>query len=401
MNEIPVLLLALLLFAILLRLDAVFYLVYVVAGVYILTRWSTARGLRQLRVRRRFTDHAFLGESVPVEVEFENLSWLPVPWLRVDETSPTALLESKPVRQVISLRPKERLQLRYDLVGRHRGYYEVGPALMSLGDLFGFAETHGETEGRDHLTVYPRVIPLAHTELASRAPLGTIKSRQQIYADPARVVGVRDYQPGDPLRSINWKSSARAQRLQVKKLEPAVSLTSMIFLDLNAGAYGKQMMYHYSEWAIVVAASLANYLVGERQAIGLACNGRDTPTRSTQWVIPPRPGRVHLMKLLEWLARVEPMETALLSEWLPATALGLAWGTTVIAITPTGDEATCRTLHRILRAGLNPILVVIEPHGRFGVVRERAQRLGFPAYMVAGERDLARWRKREQWTRAA
>jgi uncharacterized protein (DUF58 family) len=62
MNEIPILLLLLLAVAILLRLDFVFYLVYVLVGVYSLARWWTVRSLPRLRVKRHFTDRAFLGE---------------------------------------------------------------------------------------------------------------------------------------------------------------------------------------------------------------------------------------------------------------------------------------------------------------------------------------------------
>jgi hypothetical protein len=40
---------------------------------------------------------------------------------------------------------------------------------------------------------------------------------------------------------------------------------------------------------------------------------------------------------------------------------------------------------------LNPVLVVSESYYQFGVVRERARRLGFTAQMVADERDLRQW----------
>jgi uncharacterized protein (DUF58 family) len=401
MNELPFVLLILLFIAILLRLDFVFYLIYVLAGVYMMSRWWPSRSLKNVRVHRRFDDHAFLGATVPVELEIENTGLLPVPWLRVDETNPVGLQAGNPVRQVISLRPKERVAVRYEVQGRQRGYYEIGPARLTLGDLFGFAETTVQVEHRDHLTVYPRVIPLAQVTLASRTPHGTIRSRQPIFADPARVTGVRDYQPGDPLRSINWKSSARAQKLQVKKLEPAVALTTLVVLDLERDAYGVQTRYYYSEWAIVVAASLANYLVDQRQSVGLASNGQDPLTHAVQWRIPTHPGRPHLMKLLEWLARVQMVETVPLAEWLPITVQDLAWGTVVIVVTPRSDEATCRSLHRLSRAGLNPVMVVVEPHGQFGVVRERARQLGFTAYLVADERDLAAWRTRRAGAIAA
>jgi uncharacterized protein (DUF58 family) len=394
MNELPIVLFILLIIAIMLRLDFIFYLIYVVAGVYILSRWWPGRSIRRLQLRRRFNDHAFLAEKIPVDIEVVNTGWLPVPWVRLDETSPTSLLVSNPLHQVMSLRSKERTVLSYELMGRQRGYYEIGPARISVGDLFGFAEVNAQVEARDHLTVYPRVIPLAQVDLTSHSPHGTIGSRQPIFADPARVSGVREYVPGDPMRSINWKSSARAQKLLVKKLEPAVSLSTLVALDLDREAYDRQQRYAHGEWAIVVAASLANYLVEQRQAVGLACNGRDTLTHAAQWAIPPRPGRAHLMKLLEWLARVEMVETTPLAEWLPTVVHDLPWGTVVVVITASGSEATCRSLHRLKRAGLNPVLVVAEPHGQFGIVRERARRLGFAAHQVANERDLTVWRTR-------
>lgn len=391
MSEIPLLLLVLLLLAVLLQVDFVFYIVYVLAGSYLLARWWAGRTFPRLHVQRRLTDHIFLGETGQVEIEVANMSWWPVPWLRIEESPPLNVAAGNPVRQVIALRPKERAVLRYPVLGRQRGYYPIGPTAMTTGDLFGFTETQGRLEALDHLTVYPRVIPLAHVELTSHAPHGTIKSQQHIFADPARVMGKREYQRGDPLRAIDWKSSAHADRLQVKKYEPAVSLSSVIFLELSIGLYTQQLRYSASEWAIVVAASLANYLVEQRQAVGLGCNGADPLTGADRWLIAPRPGRVHLMKLLEWLARAQTADLPPLAEWLPTAALGLGWGTTVIAISPTGDEETCRALHRLLRAGLNPTLVVVEPHGQFGVIRERARRLGLTAHLMANEGDLKRW----------
>jgi uncharacterized protein (DUF58 family) len=193
------------------------------------------------------------------------------------------------------------------------------------------------------------------------------------------------------LRSIDWKNSARIGKLQVKKHEPAMSLTSTVLLEMNTETYGRQTRINASEWGIVVAASLANYLVSQRQAVGLASNGTDAVSGAKCWTIPPRPGRVHLIRLLEWLARVQLTATTPLNDWLSTATMDLAWGTTVIAVTPSGDEATCKALHRLLQRGMNPILIVVESYYEFGVVRERARRLGFAAHMILNEHDLHQW----------
>jgi uncharacterized protein (DUF58 family) len=394
MAELPFVLLLLLLVAILLRMDIIFYLVYVLAGTYALARWWAARNIRHLQVTRRFTDHIFTGERSTVEVSITNRSLLPAPWVRYDESSPSQLTGSGRLMHALAFGPREKVDLHYDLFGGQRGLYRVGPGRVTTGDLFGFADVQGNVDETRPLVVYPRVIPLSAAPLTSRAPHGTIASRQPIFADPARISGVRPYQPGDPVRSIDWKTSARAGQLEVRKAEPAVSLTTAIFLDFHASAYSRHLRYTTPEWAVVLAASLANYLIEQRQDVGLGSNGRDELTGAMCWTIPPRAGRTHLMKLLEWLARVQLGETRPLVEWLPQATVDLAWGTTAIVVTPSADEATSRALHRLRRSGLNPVLFAVEPHAQFGVVYERCRRLGIAAHQVADEAELRRWQAR-------
>ncbi|MDH7485603.1 MAG: DUF58 domain-containing protein [Anaerolineae bacterium] len=404
MSEIPVLILLLFLIAVFLRLDFAFYLVYVLFGVYVASHWWTARGLRAIEVRRRFADHAFLGERVTVELELHNGALLPIPWLRLQETVPLALHTPSFVRQVTSLRPHGRSTIRYELDCRRRGYYPLGPLHVTSGDLFGFAEAERRVGAglgpalTDHLTVYPQIIPLTRLGFPSQSPFGTIKSGQRIFEDPARVTGVRDYRIGDSLRHIHWKTSARQDALLVKQYEPAISLQTAVFLNLNQGEYDRRRRMDTVEWAIVVAASIASHLVAQRQAVGLTTNGRDPMAEEGDGdrappPLPPRPGRLHLMKVLEVLARVEPWDTEPFAAWVQRASLPLPWGSTVVAITPGGDEETCRALHQLCRRGLNVVLVAVEPHGRFGLVRQRARQFGFTAFQVAYRRDMDRWRQ--------
>ena len=175
MSELPVVLLLLLAVAVLLRMDLVFYLVYVLAGTYALARWWAGHNLKRLYLRRRFTDHIFLGETVGVEIELRNQSWWPVPWLLYEETPPVTLGAGDALRRVVALRPHEQVCLNYDLVGQQRGYYQIGPGILGAGDLFGFADMRGTFDEPQHLTVYPRVIPLTHVDLISPRP--TARSR--------------------------------------------------------------------------------------------------------------------------------------------------------------------------------------------------------------------------------
>jgi uncharacterized protein (DUF58 family) len=426
MSQLVYLIIFLLVVAFFLRIDFIFYIVYVCLGIYVWSVWQAPRALSQLRITRDFAGRAFRGERVPVRLTIQNKQRLPLPWLQLAESIPPELQSGEHVDRALSLRGHETATVTYHVRATRRGYYRLGPLQLTSGDLFGFSERHARLPA-SFLTVYPRIIPLAELGLPSRLPFGTLASHQRLFEDPARPQGVREYRSGDSLRQINWKVSAHNNNLLVKTFQPAISLETAVLLNLNSHDYSQRQRYETAEWAIEVAASLAAHLAEQRQAVGLISNGADplrqieghgakgvfdevsgrlllAPSgnkaageekvgvgRAAAYVpppIPPRSGHAHLMKLLELLARLETADTLPYVRWAPAACLSLSWGVTVLAITPVADLATCQMLHRLVRAGLNPVLIVVQATADMGQLRQRARRLGFNAYQVARQREL-------------
>ena len=83
----------------------------------------------------------------------------------------------------------------------------------------------------DRLVVYPPLVPLEQLGIPSRDPFGDLSVRRHLFEDPVRVASTRDYTPGDPVRRIHWKSSARAARLQTRTFERTTSTDMVLFLD--------------------------------------------------------------------------------------------------------------------------------------------------------------------------
>jgi uncharacterized protein (DUF58 family) len=410
------LILILLVIAFVLNVDFIFYVIYVCLGLYLWTRFATPRALSKLVIERHFHDHAFWGEKIPITLRLKNENRLALPWLQFSEAIATELRGADATDYVLSLRGGETAEFTYTLHSRRRGYYKVGPLRVQTGDLFGLqTERHGQVPA-SYFTVYPRLIPLTQLGLPSRLPFGTIASQQRLFEDPARPMGVRNYVSGDSLRQINWKVSAHTRNLMVKTFQPAISLETAVLLNLHSDDSTSRGRNDFVEWGIIAAASLAAHLIDQRQAVGFHSNGLDPlhgadesnfdeesgrlrrhQLTSGHTAIAPaiaaRNGRPHLMKILERLARLESENTIPFVDWVQPACAHLSWGVTILAITPSSDEATCHALHRLVRSGFNPVLIAIEPHHNFGEVRERARRLGFAAYNVAGERDLDHWRR--------
>jgi len=123
------------------RLDFLLYILYVFFGLYLLSRWWVRQAMQRLRFTRSLaTERAFLGEKVPVEVEVLNSGLLPLPWLHLRENLPLDLHVPNVLQRVVSLLPRERETIRFELHGWRRGYYAIGPLSCRAGDLFGVTE---------------------------------------------------------------------------------------------------------------------------------------------------------------------------------------------------------------------------------------------------------------------
>ena len=68
--------------AAMLRDDFAFTLIYLLVGVFLVGNWWSRRALVSVNFSRKFNDHAFLGETVKIELELKNDKVLPVPWLK-------------------------------------------------------------------------------------------------------------------------------------------------------------------------------------------------------------------------------------------------------------------------------------------------------------------------------
>jgi uncharacterized protein (DUF58 family) len=388
------LLLALAIAAIILREDFVLTLVYLLVGAYAVGRWWGGRALRAVHFTRRFQRRAFLYEQVPVQLEVVNTHWLPVVWLQLTERLPIELIGPNPFRSAVTLGPYGRAHFAYTLYANKRGYYDIGPLLLRSGDLVGLSDEIVHEGSAEYLTVYPKIIPLTSLPLPSRSPLGTLRHTQPIFEDPSRVRSKRDYVAGDSLRRIDWKATATTRRLQVKQFEPSIALETAIFLNLNSDEYDQHTHYDATELAIVIAASLANWIVAQRQSIGLYVNGEDPiGMDGAAQGLPPHKGRAHLTRLLDVLARIRLVTTAPFIQLLQREMPHLPWGTTLILITGAVDDDLFAAIFRARQSGLDVMLVVVGRVATIAAIRQRAQRFGIPLYEFSHERDLDGWRQ--------
>ena len=169
--------------------------------VTVLLSWAYARLVARYVVVRRTSllarTHRF--EALQIVLTLENRSFLPAHYLSVLDP-PNHFFASRPGRFLVSLGPGERKTLRYTLESQNRGVYTLGPAVLSGSDPLGMFPFSRRQEQTQELVIYPEVLPL-ELRPDHGLPAGSIHAESRMYEDVTRYRALREYVPGDPLRS--------------------------------------------------------------------------------------------------------------------------------------------------------------------------------------------------------
>ncbi len=313
----------------------------------------------------------FLGEEVSMTVALTNKKPVPLAWIRVDDELPDALMvvggdvsanvrpKIQALRHQTSMAWYERIHWDYRLRCTQRGLYRIGPASIESGDPFGFLRSRRNTPHQDYLMVYPKVYALEELDIPPVRPLGDVKGGLQICPDPSRPSGHRDYERGDPLKTVDWKATARMQRLQVRTYEPSSMHTVILVVAVDTttpfwGAYLPKDL----ELVITAAASVAAYAAERRYNVGLFSN--DVPVMlGTPMTVPPSMGREQLSVILGALATIRPYALGPMSSHLARHYRRFPFGATVVVSTAFLPPEFVDTLRDLRQRGYKIVVVYV------------------------------------------
>jgi len=192
------------------------------------------------------------------------------------------------------LQPGETARAAYRLPTERRGVFELGPLSAQLRDPFGLAQSVSDAAPATKLTVYPKVVPIE--------PLPhTLGHDPHAGADHATALGrggedfyaLREYQVGDDLRRVHWKSVARTGELMIRQDEMPWQGRATVVVDLRLGIHDADSL----ERAVSAAASIVSACWQHRSLVRLAAtDGTDSGFAA---------GHAHVDAILEYLATAD------------------------------------------------------------------------------------------------
>ncbi len=293
------------------------------------------------------------GDHLRERFSLTNSSWLPVLWARVRDGSD---VPGYRVDRVETVDPQSQREWTTTGVCQRRGVFQLGPWLLELADPAGFFRVEHRFPVLRTILVYPRASFLPEIALPrGRAP-GRAASSARSTEETLLAGGARPYVPGDPLRHIHWRTSARHDALLVREFDREPSGDLWLIVDLETGVQAGRDAEATQEYAVVVAASLAARFLrqGERRAVGLLASGRNPV------LVPPGRGQAQFWTLLRALAEAELAAGQPLAALLQQAGPSLGSGRTLVLITPSQDPGWVAPLLPLMARGNAPTVLLLD-----------------------------------------
>lgn len=203
--------------------------------------------------------------------------------------------------KLVTLPAKGTVDLEYTVQGK-RGEYRFGEVGLSVRDVFGLFEGQVTVSAESELIIEPYYARLKNVTIRPRQThgfAGPILSRQG--GSGVDFFGVREYQPGDPSRQINWKMAARVGNDLFTNIFEQDMVTSVgIVLDARLRSDVEKNGDTIFEYSVRAAAALADRFLKDGNRVGLLIYG---------WrleLIFPGYGKVQRQRILHALTAAKP-----------------------------------------------------------------------------------------------
>lgn len=252
------------------------------------------------------------GDVSTLACTISNGKYLPLPVLIVKfaitrtfifkNMSGSAVTDQYYRNEYFTLRPYERLIRSYSFVCSKRGLFGMKDMDVICKDLFLSSEMYATREHEARLLVLPKRIPSKNIPLDIRKLLGEIESNLKIMEDPFAFSMIREYQPFDSMHSVNWKSSARMDKLMVNTFNTTLQLETVIIMNLTSNLNIR--VEKMQEDIIRVAATIGSELINRKIPVALVTNGRDKESNITVKVAAGADFR-HIITIETALARID------------------------------------------------------------------------------------------------
>lgn len=358
--------------------NAVVLMTMITVGGILLSGYLWARSqARGIRGQRKLQFAAMqVGDELEELISLRNATSLPVIWAEFIDRSN---IPGYTVSSARSADPNTQIQWRAHTICTRRGVFSLGPWELRLGEPFGILRVHQLYRQPQEILVYPPLATLPEHILPHHGALGDHRPiNQPLQAETIASTSVRSYVPGDPLRHIHWRTSARRGEPFVKIFAPEAASNIWLVPDFDAAVHVGDSDNSSEEMMATIVASLAAELLQQNLAVGMFA-GADQES-----VVLPRQGQPHLWSILQAIAPLHTHPKRSLADVLDRAKTLVSGNDLLILVTPSLQTDWIGALRRISRSrgSTGRAEVVLLDPASFGAPVESATAEAFVALLV-------------------
>jgi len=240
-----------------------------------LARWQRPR----LAAKAEFTQEFVMkGQPAELRVTVDNHSFLPCGSGQIALKSERFGLMINPIEKYFSMPGRSEGVVCFDVIGKHRGIYEVQTEI-EFRDMLGLFAFKLPSPARGKLTIAPKIIPVLQPAMES-AVQDTAASRKHIHGeDLTNFDQLREFQLTDSYRQIHWKASAKRGKFISKEFTDSDTLAAAVFMDNSFMGHSKAAI-ETEDLMVDYAISLTERFLHLGYRVGWQSTGSD-PLRFT------------------------------------------------------------------------------------------------------------------------
>lgn len=220
------------------RGEQLFFMSTVMIVTLVMMRVQAELAVRGLRFERVAPQVIVAGELITMRIRVWSLTRIRRPLLLITDVLPPKLATD------IDLRPlpvapsfDEAVETRYEFRAARRGVFRWSKVRVRSTDSMGIVHVERQYESDPiEVVVHPSKIPLGF-DLASVTGWGANQSDEGTNRGSGMMVhGVREYAPGDSLRHVHWRSTAKTGTMQVKEFDTGYNTNLIVIPQLTTGS---------------------------------------------------------------------------------------------------------------------------------------------------------------------
>lgn len=209
------------------------------------------------------------GDVISIDYKISNTSIVPILHAVIEFKLDKRMDTESSLKEIAYFGNFDKINFSKDIVCKYRGYYKVGQVKVELYDPLLLGKRVIDFNKEIDITVHPKVVPIRQKLLQSQDFYGTLKSSRHTLEDRTNIINIRPYIPGDQLKNIHWKVSAKRDALQTKEFEQTVSTKLMVLLD---GSKPTSIDLDREEKMVSFVASLVKMVLDDQINIKLTIN---------------------------------------------------------------------------------------------------------------------------------